>query len=373
MRVNPTITWVTREACEDFEFGGLEIAAGTTLHLLTESAGTDPRRFGDAPFDITVKRPRHFGFGAGVHHCIGHYVARTDMSEALPRPAGRLRNPRLDGDTTRFLRPAIPVRSSCRSPSIPPELLRVPARAAAPAPRRAPTRAAQATSAADEPSELLVARRHHIGRSAPGPSGLERVAGSARARSASPPPRPLRRPLLDRLEHRQGGLALAAQRRLERERLAGPSRGRPGSAPRPGPVRAAASPRGALGDRRAEEREQDPAGAVGRAASRRAGSLAPARRAASGRRRCARRRPAACGSAAPAATRASGRAPSAAAAGRSARRWSRARQPTAAATSATSSPSSISRSGAEHRGEPPQRLELLALLARRAPSRARAT
>ena len=77
MRVNPTITWVTREACEDFEFGGVEIAAGTTLHLLTESAGTDPRRFGEAPFDITVKRPRHFGFGAGVHHCIGHYVART--------------------------------------------------------------------------------------------------------------------------------------------------------------------------------------------------------------------------------------------------------------------------------------------------------
>ena len=121
MRVNPTITWVTREACEDFEFGGVEIAAGTTLHLLTESAGTDPRRFGDAPFDITVKRPRHFGFGAGVHHCIGHYVARTDMSEALPRLAGRLRNPRLDGEHHSLPRPATPVRSSCHSHSIPPE------------------------------------------------------------------------------------------------------------------------------------------------------------------------------------------------------------------------------------------------------------
>jgi cytochrome P450 len=98
MRVNPTITWVTREACEDLEFQGLEIAAGTTLHMLTESAGTDPRRFGEAPFEITAKRPRHFGFGAGVHHCIGHYVARTDMSEALPLLARRLRNPRLDGE-----------------------------------------------------------------------------------------------------------------------------------------------------------------------------------------------------------------------------------------------------------------------------------
>ena len=98
MRVNPTITWVTREACEDLEFEGLAVAAGTTLHLLTESAGTDPRRFGEAPFEISAKRPRHFGFGAGIHHCIGHHLARTDMAEALPLLARRLRNPRLDGE-----------------------------------------------------------------------------------------------------------------------------------------------------------------------------------------------------------------------------------------------------------------------------------
>ncbi len=105
MRVNPTITWVTREACEDFEFEGVQITAGTTLHLLTESAGTDPRRFGEAPFEITVKRPRHFGFGAGAHHCIGHYVARTDMSEALPLLAKRLANPRPGGEA-RYLPPS---------------------------------------------------------------------------------------------------------------------------------------------------------------------------------------------------------------------------------------------------------------------------
>ena len=98
MRVSPTITWVTREACEDFEFGGLPVAAGTTLHLLTESAGTDPQRFGEAAFEISVKRPRHFGFGAGIHHCIGHYLARTDLAEALPVLARRLRNLRLDSE-----------------------------------------------------------------------------------------------------------------------------------------------------------------------------------------------------------------------------------------------------------------------------------
>ncbi len=98
MRVNPTITWVTREALEDFEFEGVEIGAGTVLHLLSSVAGTDPRSYEPPPFDITVERARHFGFGGGVHHCIGHFVARNDMSEALPLLARRLGTPQLDGE-----------------------------------------------------------------------------------------------------------------------------------------------------------------------------------------------------------------------------------------------------------------------------------
>ncbi|MDN5930092.1 MAG: cytochrome P450 [Pseudonocardia sp.] len=97
MRVNPTTTWVTREAVEDIEVHGEEIPAGTTLHLFAESAGTDPLAVADPGFDITVKRPPHFAFGGGIHHCIGHYVARTDLAVALPLLARRLREPRLDG------------------------------------------------------------------------------------------------------------------------------------------------------------------------------------------------------------------------------------------------------------------------------------
>ncbi len=100
MRVNPTVTWVSREALVDFEYQGLEIKAGTTIHLLSESAGTDPRAMTGKPFDITAEREPHFGFGGGVHHCLGHFVARSDMSEALPLLAQRLRNPRIDGTAT---------------------------------------------------------------------------------------------------------------------------------------------------------------------------------------------------------------------------------------------------------------------------------
>src|SRR5690606_32956404 len=37
LRVNPTTRWVTREANEDFEFQGLHIEKGTTVHLFTMS------------------------------------------------------------------------------------------------------------------------------------------------------------------------------------------------------------------------------------------------------------------------------------------------------------------------------------------------
>jgi cytochrome P450 len=54
MRMRPTITWVTRLAIEDFDYGGITISAGTVLHLFSESAGTDPAVFAEAPFDITA-------------------------------------------------------------------------------------------------------------------------------------------------------------------------------------------------------------------------------------------------------------------------------------------------------------------------------
>jgi len=94
MRVNPAVRWVTREALEDFEFRDLAIEAGTTVHLFSEAAGTDPRVFGEPGFDITAGRAPHTGFGGGPYHCAGHLVARCDMSAALPLLARRLRDPR---------------------------------------------------------------------------------------------------------------------------------------------------------------------------------------------------------------------------------------------------------------------------------------
>ena len=91
LRVNPTTRWVTREVVEAFEYRGIAFTPGTTVHLFTATSGTDPAAYPDGRVDITADdRKPHFTFGGGVHHCLGHYIARADMSAALPVLARRL-------------------------------------------------------------------------------------------------------------------------------------------------------------------------------------------------------------------------------------------------------------------------------------------
>lgn len=92
MRVNPTTRWVTREARVDFEHRGLEIAAGTTVHLFTLASGTDPIAHPDPEIDLSAEHAPHYGFGGGVHHCLGQHVARADMIQAFTALATRLTN-----------------------------------------------------------------------------------------------------------------------------------------------------------------------------------------------------------------------------------------------------------------------------------------
>ncbi|MEM7746005.1 MAG: cytochrome P450 [Pseudomonadota bacterium] len=99
MRVRPTITWVTREAVEDVTYRNVDIPKGTTLHLLSGAAGTDEDVYTDG-FDIKAERKRHFGFGGGVHHCLGHAIARSDMAVALTVLPHRLGTPSAAGPAT---------------------------------------------------------------------------------------------------------------------------------------------------------------------------------------------------------------------------------------------------------------------------------
>jgi len=90
MRVNPTTPVIGRMATEDFTFQGVDIPAGTQIALFVAAANTEPDTFGDAPFDITAQRPAQLTFGGGIHYCLGVWLARTEMREALPILASRL-------------------------------------------------------------------------------------------------------------------------------------------------------------------------------------------------------------------------------------------------------------------------------------------
>ncbi len=97
MRVNPAVTVLDRMAIEDFTFQGVDIPAGTHIALFVAAANTEPDTFGDAPFDITAQRTAQLTFGGGIHYCLGTWLARTEMREALPILASRLGDIALDG------------------------------------------------------------------------------------------------------------------------------------------------------------------------------------------------------------------------------------------------------------------------------------
>ena len=104
MRVDPTVTWVTREALEEVDLGdGLVVPAGGVVQVLSHAAGTDPAAAagGGTGLDLEAaargERVLHTGFGAGIHHCLGHYVARVDMAVVLPLLTARMPDAECDG------------------------------------------------------------------------------------------------------------------------------------------------------------------------------------------------------------------------------------------------------------------------------------
>jgi cytochrome P450 len=90
MRVNPAVPIVGRIAVKDFTYKNLDIPTGMHISLFLRTAHNEPATFGDTSFDITAERPAQLGFGGGLHFCLGAWLARLEMREALPILATRL-------------------------------------------------------------------------------------------------------------------------------------------------------------------------------------------------------------------------------------------------------------------------------------------
>ena len=82
---------MTRIAAEDLELGGQRIAKGDLLWIMNAGANVDADVF-ESPRATKIDRPNlrdSMGFGPGMHFCIGHMLARTELSEFLRRAFAR--------------------------------------------------------------------------------------------------------------------------------------------------------------------------------------------------------------------------------------------------------------------------------------------
>ena len=100
MRILGAIRGTGRFASEDIEYRGVLFPKDSLISPSFVSANRDADVF-ERPdeFDITREGnvPQHLTFGSGIHHCLGAWLARAELQEALPILARSLRDLQVDG------------------------------------------------------------------------------------------------------------------------------------------------------------------------------------------------------------------------------------------------------------------------------------
>jgi cytochrome P450 len=71
-------------AAQDVEIGGVTIPVGALVLGILGGANRDPAHFAEPDrLDVTRTEPRHLGFGAGIHYCLGAPLARLEARAAF--------------------------------------------------------------------------------------------------------------------------------------------------------------------------------------------------------------------------------------------------------------------------------------------------
>ncbi|MBZ9937605.1 cytochrome P450 [Mesorhizobium sp. BR1-1-16] len=91
LRFDPPLHFFSRYALEDLDYAGIALKKGESVGLVLGAANRDPTRYVDAAL-LDPARPAlaHFGFGGGIHFCIGAPLARLELQVALPILFARL-------------------------------------------------------------------------------------------------------------------------------------------------------------------------------------------------------------------------------------------------------------------------------------------
>ncbi len=81
LRLSAPVQGLFRKAKEDITIAGVTIPKGAIVQVQYGAANRDPEMFSN-PAGLDVARPnanKHLAFGAGIHHCVGHQLARKEL------------------------------------------------------------------------------------------------------------------------------------------------------------------------------------------------------------------------------------------------------------------------------------------------------
>jgi cytochrome P450 len=99
LRYEPPVQFSLRNALTDLDIEGVKVPQGSIIAVMNAAANRDPARFKDPDrFDPERANIEHFGFGSGIHYCVGAPLARLETNIALRTLVRRLKNPRLVQD-----------------------------------------------------------------------------------------------------------------------------------------------------------------------------------------------------------------------------------------------------------------------------------
>ena len=87
LRVHAPAVTTPRTATADTAIDGVTIPKGSAVFLLWASAGQDEDSF-ENPYEIDLGRKNkrsHLTFGMGIHHCVGSFLARAELTAAVDR------------------------------------------------------------------------------------------------------------------------------------------------------------------------------------------------------------------------------------------------------------------------------------------------
>ncbi|MCB2078156.1 MAG: cytochrome P450 [Novosphingobium sp.] len=91
LRFNVPVQQMYRTVTRPTELAGIALPQGARIGLGIAGANRDPTHFADPDvFDISRRSAGHFGFGTGIHACVGQMVARMEAEALLSAFARRI-------------------------------------------------------------------------------------------------------------------------------------------------------------------------------------------------------------------------------------------------------------------------------------------